>query len=88
MMGKDLRLPIDRRVIAIYADEDMCEQRRDCKTAGDRSFWCCHLCHLVADAAGIFLTRNTDHAKLGRHPVQHLKFTLSDAMNYTSGIRD
>jgi len=34
MMGKDLRLPIDRRVIAYIADEDMCEQRRDCKTAG------------------------------------------------------
>lgn len=38
MTGKDLRLPIERRVIAILADKDMCEKRRRCEAAGNRSF--------------------------------------------------
>ncbi len=35
MTGKDLRLEVEQRIIAIFADEHLSEERRSCQTAGD-----------------------------------------------------
>ena len=39
MAGEDLRLPIQRRVIAIFADQDLGKQRRRRQAAGDWPLW-------------------------------------------------
>ena len=77
MPGKDLRLPVERCVIAIFADKHLREQRRRCKATGDRAFRRCSLHHFVADPACIFGTRGADHTEPCWHPIEHLGFALA-----------
>ena len=80
MTGKDLRLPIERRMIAIFADQHLGEQRRRCQAAGDYPLRSRRLHHSLAGPAGVFGTSGADHAQLRRNPIQHLAHALSDHM--------
>src|SRR5262245_6614057 len=75
---KDLRLPVQRRVLAIFADQDLREQGRGCEAACDRTFRRRRLAHCSADAAAVFGAANADDTELRGHPVQHLADALSD----------
>ncbi len=81
---EDLRLPIERKMIAVFADQHVREQRRRRKTASDQSLWRAGLHHLVAGAAGVFRTGRTQDAKLRRDPIQHLADALADQMESTA----
>src|SRR5262249_18795659 len=77
---KDLRLSVQRRVIAIFADQDLCEQRWRRQAARDRPLRRWRLRHSSATATTVFGTANADDAELRRYPVQHLADALSDRM--------
>jgi hypothetical protein len=82
--SEDLRLPIKRRVIAIFADHDLCEQSWRGQSAGDQPLRRRRLHDLVAAAASIFRTGDAYHTKLRRHPVQHLTDAFADRMQRTT----
>jgi hypothetical protein len=84
MPGKNLRLPIERRVIAIFADQHLCEQSWRGQSAGDQPFRRCRLHDLVAAAAGLFRAGNAHHTKLRRHPIQHLTDAFANGMEHTT----
>ena len=77
---KDLRLPVQRRVIAILADQDLGKQRRGCQSACDRTFRRRRLAHRSTGPAAVLGTANPHDAELRGHPVQHLADALSDRM--------
>lgn len=54
--GEDLRLPIQGRVIAIFADQHLGKQRRRRQAAGDRPLWRRRLHHRFASPTGVFGT--------------------------------
>ena len=80
MAGEDLRLPVERRVIAIFADQHLGKQRRRRQAAGDRPLCSRRLRHRLAGPAGVFGTGGADYAKLSRNPIQHLAHALADDM--------
>jgi hypothetical protein len=87
MPGKDLRLPVERRVIAILAHEHLGEQCRCCEPASNWAFRRCRLHHFVADPACIFGTRGADHAEPSWHSIEHLGFALADPMHCPATAR-
>ena len=80
MAGEDLRLPVERRVIAVFADQHLGKQRRRRQAAGDRPLCSRRLRHRLAGPAGVFGTGGADDAKLSRNPIQHLAHAFSDDM--------
>ena len=78
MTRKDLRLPIERRVIAVFADQHLGKQRWRCQSACDRTFRRRRLMDRSAAAAAVLGAPNADHTELRGHPVQHLADILSD----------
>src|SRR5579859_2758245 len=82
--GEDLRLPIERGVIAVLADQHLGKQCRRCQAAGDHPLRSRSLHHCLAGPAGIFGASGADHAQLRRNPVQHLAHALSDHMQRTT----
>jgi hypothetical protein len=79
--SKNLRLPVERRVIAILADQHLSQQRRRRQPAGDRSFWSRSLGECSTGTASIFWTSDPHNAKPRRHPVEHLALALADAVH-------
>jgi hypothetical protein len=84
VLGKDLRLPIKRRVIAIFTDQHLCEQGWCGQPACDQSFGRRRLRDLAAAAASVFRAGDAYHTKLRRHPVQHLADAFADGMERTT----
>jgi len=82
--GEDLRLPIERRVIAIFADQHLGKQRRRRQAAGNHPLRSRRLHHCLASSAGVFGTRGADYAQLRWNPVQHLAYALADDMQRTA----
>ena len=82
--GKDLRLPIKWRVIAIFADQHLCEQRWRGQSAGDQPFRSCGLHNLIAAAASVFRASDAYDAQLRRYPVQHFADAFADGMERTT----
>jgi hypothetical protein len=82
--GKDLRLPIKRRVIAVFADQHLRQQRWRRQATGDHPLGSWRLYHSLTAPAGIFGTRCTDHAQLRRNPVQHLAHAFPNHMQRTA----
>ena len=78
MAGEDLRLPIERRVITIFADQDLGKQRPRRQAAGDRPLESRRLHYRCADPAGVFGTGGADYAQLRRNPIQHLAHALAN----------
>src|SRR5204863_6228359 len=75
---KNLRLPVERRVVAIFADQDLREQRRSRQATGDGPLWRRRLTHRSAGATAVFGSANADDTQLRGHPIQHLADALSD----------
>src|SRR5262249_7722683 len=81
---KDLRLPVQRRVSAIFVDQDLREQGRRRQSTCDRALRRQRLEHRSARAAAVFGAANADHTELRGHPVQHLADTLSDRVQHAA----
>ena len=87
MAGEDLRLPIERSVVAVFADQHLGEQRRRRQTAGNRPVRRGCLGHGIAPAAGVFRARDAQYTELGGNPIQHLADALPDVVQDTSTAR-
>src|SRR5664279_4137066 len=81
MPGKDLRLPVEWCVIAIFADEHLGEQCWRCEPASNGAFRRRCLYHFIADPACIFRTCGADHTEPSWHPIEHLGLALADPMH-------
>ncbi len=85
--GKDLRLTIERRVIAVFGDQHLRKQRRRRHAAGDWTFRSRRLGDRPAGATSVFWTGDAQDAKLRGSPVQHLAHALADRMERTAAAR-
>ena len=73
---EDLRLPVQRRVVAIFADQDLGEQRWRRQPTCDRALRRRRLTHRSAGAAAVFGAADANDAELRRHPI-NISLTLS-----------
>ena len=74
-------LQLEEKVRRATADRDASAE------ANDRPIRRGRLGHGVARAAGVFRTRDAQHAELGWNPVQHLADALANAVQDTSTAR-
>jgi hypothetical protein len=81
---EDLRLPIEWKVIAVFADQHVREQRGRRQTASDQPLRRAGLHNLVTDSAGVFGPGRAHDAKLSWYPIQHLADALTDQMESTA----
>lgn len=79
-----LRLAIKRQMIAIFADQDMGEQRRCCEPASDHPFGRRHLRHRLRLPAGIFGTPDADYAQGRQQPLEHFTDAFADRMAHAT----
>ena len=84
MTGEDLRLPIERGVIAVFGDQHLGDKARGCQAICDQPLRRRRLHHVFAGAAGVLRTQDTQHPKLRRNPVEHLADALTYGVNRSS----
>ena len=87
MPGEYLRLPVERRVVAIFGEQYLRQKRRRRQSAGDQPVRRRRLRCRLASPTGVFRAGDADHAKLGRNPVEHLADALADRMERATTAR-
>src|SRR5271166_5169306 len=85
--GEDLRLTIERRVIAVLGDQHLREQRWRRHAAGDWALRGRRLSDRPAGATSVFWTGDAQDAKLRGNPVQHLAHALADGVERAAAAR-
>jgi hypothetical protein len=78
--GEDLGLAVQRKMIAVLADQDVGKQRGAGQTASDHPLGRRSLHHRLATPAGILWPPDADDPKRRWHPVEHLADALADHM--------
>ena len=76
--GEDLALPVERKVIAVFGDQDMGEQSRGGQALGDRTLRGRRLMDRPAGPAAIARPADADDPQPRRHMVEHLADGLAD----------
>jgi len=77
----DLRLPVERQVISIFGDQNLCDGRLGWNAAFDQPRWCWSLeDDFLTGAAGIFGAARHQNAELSRHDVELLADVFADPM--------
>ncbi len=84
MAGEDLRLPVQRQVVAIFGDQYLCEQRRRRQSTCDRTLRRGCLVDRAAGTTTIFRAADAHDTELSRHPVEHLANTFTDGMQHAT----
>ncbi len=84
LAGEDLRLAVERNVVAVFADDDVRQEACAGQPLRDWPLGCRGLMQLAACAATIFRATNTDDAQAGRNAVQHLADRLADLMDHSA----
>jgi hypothetical protein len=87
MPREDLRLPVERCVVAVFADQHLREQSRRCQPARDRMLRRRCLGDAAARPARIFGACDPHHPQLCRHPVEHLADALADCVKRIAASR-
>jgi hypothetical protein len=82
--GKDLRLAIKRKMIAVFADQHVGKQTRTCQSLCDRTLGCRHLMDGAAGAAAIFGAAYAQDPQASRNVVQHLADRFADLVDCTA----
>ena len=85
--GEDLALPIERKVIAIFGDQDMSEEASTGEALGDWSFGSRRLMDRAASTAAIARPAKAYNAQTGRDMVEHLAHCLADHMQHAATTR-
>jgi hypothetical protein len=78
--GEDLALPVKRKVIAVFGDQDMGEKPRTGQTFGDRALRRGRLMDSPTGAAAIARSAHADDPKPSRYVIEHLADGLPDRM--------
>ena len=78
LSGEDLALPVERKVIAVFGDQDMGEKTGSGEALGDRTLRGGRLVDGPAGPAAIARPADADDPKPRRHMVQHLADGLAD----------
>ncbi len=78
LAAEDLALAVERKVIAIFADQHLRQQRRRCQPPGDRPFRRRRLVDGSASPAAVFGASDTHGPQLRGHMVAHLADRLAD----------
>ena len=81
---KNLRLAIERNVVAVFADQNVGEQPGACQPFRDWTVWCRCLMQLAAGSTSVLGAANADDAKTGRNIVQHFADGLADFVDFTA----
>src|ERR1700728_744464 len=84
MPGEDLALPVKRKVIAVFGDQDMSEQGRTGQPLADRPLRGRGLMDGPARPAAIARPADTDDPKSRRHMIEHLADSLADHMQFAA----
>jgi hypothetical protein len=87
MPGEDLALPVKRKVIAVFGDQDMSEQGRTGQPLADRPLRGRGLMDGPARPAAITRPADTDDSKPRRHLIEHLAVGLADHMQFAAAAR-
>src|ERR1039457_2916830 len=74
--GEDLALPVKRKVIAIFGDQDMSEKTRTGEALGDRTFWGGRLMNSPAGPAAITRPADADDPRPRGPMNEHLADSL------------
>jgi hypothetical protein len=78
--SQDPGLTIERHVIAVLADQNLCNEVGRRHALGDEALGRSDLVDRAADAAPVFGPTSADDAQRGRHPIEHLAGRLADRM--------
>src|SRR5712672_4819618 len=78
--GEDLALPVKRKVITVFGDQDMSEKTGTGEALGDRSLRGGRLMNAPAGPAAITGPADADDPKPRRHVIEHLADGLADHM--------
>ncbi len=87
MPGEDLALAIERRVVAVLADQHLGDEPRRRQALGNRAVGSRHLMDRATGAAAVFGAADAQDAKLRRHTVQHLAHALTDQVQAATAAR-
>src|SRR5216683_3095337 len=82
--GEDLALPVKRKVIAVFGDQDMSEQTGTGEALGDRTLRGGRLMNGPAGPAAIAGPADADDSKPRRHMIEHLADRLADYMQFAA----
>ena len=82
--GEDLALPVKRKVIAVFGDQDMSEKTGTGETLGDRTLRGGRLMDGPAGPAAIARPADADDSKPRGHMIEHLADSLADHMQFTA----
>jgi len=88
LAGVDLGLPVERKVIGVFGDQDLGDRRLGRQAAFDQSSRRRRLHHdVLACPAGVFGPTHDQDPELGRHDVESLASVLADAMQRALAAR-
>ena len=82
--GEDLALPVKRKVIAVFGDQDMSEKTGTGEALGDRTLRGGRLMNGPAGPAAIARPADTDDTKPRGHMIEHLADRLADHMQFAA----
>jgi len=82
--GEDLALPIKRKVIAVFGDQDMGKKAGSGHAFGDRPIRGRGLVNGAAGPAAISRPVDADDTKPGRHMIEHLADGLADPVQFAA----
>ena len=85
--GEDLALPVERKVIAIFGDQDMSEKAGRGHALGDRPLRGRRLMNGAAGPAAIAWPADADDTKPRRHMIEHLADGLADQVQFAAAAR-
>jgi hypothetical protein len=85
--GEDLALPVKRKVIAVFGDQDMGEKTGTGEALGDRTLRGGGLMNSPAGPAAIARSADADDSKPRGHMIEHLADSLADHMEFAAAAR-
>jgi hypothetical protein len=82
--GEDLALPVKRKVIAVFGDQDMSEKTGTGEALGNRTLRGGRLMNRPAGPAAIARPADADDPKPRGHIIEHLADSLTDLMQFAA----
>ncbi len=86
LAGEDLRLAVQRKVVAVLADQHVSQQPRACEPLCYRPLGRRCLMDRAAGAAAVLRAVDAHDAKLRWHPVEHLARRLADRVKAAATV--